>query len=134
MLLKDRIAMCKELSRTSDDDRYYYEVRGLKDAAAGFRPREPLARHPWYQRGYADGKLLRELENGGWLQMTLIDELTSLLNRHSCENTSNTPDFILAQYLIGCLGAFECAITQREGWYGRALQPPPILDSGKEDP
>lgn len=65
MTLKNRIAMCEELSRTSDDDRYYYEHCGLKDAAAHYGMRELLARHPWYQRGYADGKLLIELEQKG---------------------------------------------------------------------
>ena len=37
-------------------------------------------------------------------------ELTSLINRHSLENGSDSPDFILADYLTGCLHAFnECA-------------------------
>lgn len=44
-------------------------------------------------------------------------ELTSLLNRHSRENISNTPDFILAQYLMGCLKAGEHMINEREKWH-----------------
>lgn len=32
-----------------------------------------------------------------------VSELTSLLNRHCKENGSGTPDFILAEYLFGCL-------------------------------
>ena len=50
-------------------------------------------------------------------------ELQSLLNRHSQENASNTPDFILAQYLSGCLIAFNMAVQQRETWYGRDARP-----------
>ena len=45
-------------------------------------------------------------------------ELTELLNRHCRENHSDTPDFILAQYLWGCLFAFDMAVNSREQWYG----------------
>ena len=51
------------------------------------------------------------------------DELSSLINRHSKENGSNTPDFILAQYLEGCLEVFEAASQQRETWHGRDARP-----------
>lgn len=40
-------------------------------------------------------------------------ELEQLINRHSMENGSNTPDFILAQYLVSCLRAFNVAIERR---------------------
>ena len=46
-------------------------------------------------------------------------ELESLVNRHSGENGSNTPDFILADYLTDCLVAFDRAVNRRESWYGR---------------
>jgi len=46
-------------------------------------------------------------------------ELDVLLNCHNMELASNTPDYILAQYLIGCLKVFNIAIQQRETWYGR---------------
>lgn len=49
----------------------------------------------------------------------LESELASVLNRHSQENASDTPDFILAQYLIACLAAWNTATRQRESWYGR---------------
>ena len=45
-------------------------------------------------------------------------ELTHLLNRHSLENASNTPDFILAQFLIDVLHAWNQAVRRREAWYG----------------
>lgn len=50
-------------------------------------------------------------------------ELEHLLNRHSLENASNTPDFILAQYLCACLAAWDQAVQQRETWYGRDARP-----------
>ena len=60
-----------------------------------------------------------------------ISELHNLINRHSMENASNTPDFILAQYLTNCLRAWNQATQQRETWYGRDARPtsPPIGDS-----
>ncbi len=46
-------------------------------------------------------------------------ELQYLLNRFSKENGSNTPDFILAEYLNNCLITYNKALQQREKWYGR---------------
>ena len=50
-------------------------------------------------------------------------ELESVINKHSKENESNTPDYILAQYLSGCLAVFNIAVQQREAWYGRDPRP-----------
>lgn len=46
------------------------------------------------------------------------------INCHSAENGSNTPDFILAEYLIGCLEAYDKATLRRENWYGRGEEGP----------
>ena len=45
--------------------------------------------------------------------------LAAALNRFSAENASDTPDWILAQYLLGCLAAWNTGVQQRETWYGR---------------
>ena len=50
-------------------------------------------------------------------------ELKQLINRHSIENGSNTPDYILAEYLMSCLAAFEATTYLRERWYGGQLKP-----------
>jgi hypothetical protein len=50
-------------------------------------------------------------------------DLASVLNRHCRENYSNTPDFILAEYLICCLKAYEEIHKRRENWYGREFRP-----------
>lgn len=50
---------------------------------------------------------------------TFEQELAAVLNRHRQENASNTPDWILAEYLWGCLAVWNTAIQQRETWYGR---------------
>ena len=48
--------------------------------------------------------------------------IAAALNSVSAENPSNTPDFILAQYLLGCLEAWNAGVTAREKWYGRDKQ------------
>jgi anti-sigma-K factor RskA len=45
--------------------------------------------------------------------------LEELINSYSMENGSDTPDFILATYLLGCLRVFDKAIIDREIWYDR---------------
>lgn len=47
-------------------------------------------------------------------------EIEAAINRNSMENGSDTPDFILANYLADCLHAFDSAVLHREKWYGRA--------------
>jgi hypothetical protein len=54
---------------------------------------------------------------------SLFDELRELINRRSIESRSNTPDFILAEYMLTCLRAFEKASKDRELWYGKELRP-----------
>ena len=63
--------------------------------------------------------------------LKIEQELTTLLNRYSLENGSDTPDFILAQYLLACLAAYNTAVSQREVWYGRGLKHVPTGGSGK---
>jgi hypothetical protein len=52
------------------------------------------------------------------------EALECLLNQHSKENGSDTPDFILAEYLAGCLNTFDIAVRNREKWYGRPQSGP----------
>ena len=69
---------------------------------------------------------------------TLEQELRCLLNHHSAENESDTPDFILARYLLSCLSAWNTATQQRETWHGRDASPSgagkvPVAREGIED-
>ena len=59
---------------------------------------------------------------------SLSTSISTLLNKHSKENDSNTPDFILAKYLIECLTSFNKAVCARENWYGRSN----VIPSTKE--
>ena len=60
-------------------------------------------------------------------------ELSSLINKHSLENDSDTPDFLLASYLRSCLEVFSAMMLQRERWWGRKVrtdpEPPPPAPS-----
>lgn len=53
----------------------------------------------------------------------LEKKIQSAINSVSPENASNTPDFILANFLMNALAALDTAIQQRDKWYGRALAP-----------
>lgn len=44
-------------------------------------------------------------------------ELACVLNRYSKENASDTPDFILADYMIQCLQAWNNASRLRDKWW-----------------
>lgn len=49
---------------------------------------------------------------------SLQREISSVLNCACRENESNTPDFILAKYLMRCLQTGEKLIKERESYYG----------------
>lgn len=48
---------------------------------------------------------------------TFEKELESLINKYSKESGSNTPDFILANYLNDCLLTYNTAVNRRDKWY-----------------
>lgn len=54
--------------------------------------------------------------------------IRSVLNSYHEEKESNTPDFILAEYLSGCLDSFHKAVRAREKFYGREI--PEIVKIG----
>ena len=63
-------------------------------------------------------------------------ELEQLINKHSMESGSNTPDYILADYLCACLLAFNATVSVRGEWFGRvpefkgiAVGPNPVIVS-----
>lgn len=53
---------------------------------------------------------------------TFEQDIEGSINKHSKENDSNTPDFILAKYLSKCLEAFNECSRSREKWYGKELK------------
>ena len=59
----------------------------------------------------------------GDLTTDFESELTVLINKYNWEHVSNTPDWVLAQYLMGCMNTFNQATQQRETWYGPNPRP-----------
>ncbi len=55
--------------------------------------------------------------------LDLKRELAGLLNSHSAENASDTPDYLLAEFLLRCLNAYEQATQGRDAWYGMNPRP-----------
>jgi len=53
---------------------------------------------------------------------SLVDKFAAIINSVSRENASDTPDFILAEYLVMCLESFETTVRAREKWYGRKVK------------
>lgn len=54
--------------------------------------------------------------------LTFEQGLSQLINRHSMESESGTPDFVLAGYLAACLENFKVAVTQRAGFRGEHVE------------
>ncbi len=47
-------------------------------------------------------------------ERSLQYDIQALLNKYSRENDSNTPDYLLAEYLMKCLQAFEFIVLKRD--------------------
>lgn len=63
--------------------------------------------------------LIQKLNTNSRSELTTLQaELTALLNKYSREQNSGTPDFILAEYIMRSLSAFEYATGARDTWYG----------------
>jgi len=54
--------------------------------------------------------------------MQIKREFAVVINRHSLEKRSNTPDFILAEYLMDCLDTYKKIHDANEKWYGKKLE------------
>lgn len=72
------------------------------------------------------------------MKPTLFQQVQAAINCASRENESNTPDFILAEFLIGCLKQYENAVQARDRWYGieprPGWTPQPTSNPNKEQP
>lgn len=79
----------------------------------------------------ADRKRLERLDKGDKMD-ELEKDLAAVLNRHSAENATDTPDFVLARYLLTCLDAWNAGVARREEWYGRKAGNGAALVAGEE--
>jgi hypothetical protein len=67
-------------------------------------------------RMYKDASPLPESET--YERPGFEKELQLLINRYSMESGSNTPDYILVEYMTNCLNSFHYATRLRDNWYG----------------
>ncbi len=58
-------------------------------------------------------------------------ELQTLVNKYSVEVGSDTPDFLLAEYIVQQLNTWDQYVTRREMWWGRV--PTPKTNGGESD-
>lgn len=65
-----------------------------------------------------------EINHSADLNDTFEKKLEQLLNDYSMENGSNTPDFLLARFLMNCLNAYNAAVRKRDIWYKGKVQEP----------
>lgn len=56
-------------------------------------------------------------------ELTFKEKLTSLINSHSKENRSDTPDFILAEFMDRSLETFDIMTNKRDSWYEKDEEP-----------
>lgn len=56
--------------------------------------------------------------SGGDGSVSFEESLRELINQKSRENGSNTPDYVLADYLCRCLESFDRAVKERQLWHG----------------
>jgi len=54
--------------------------------------------------------------------MDFRTELCNLINKYNIENTSNTPDYILTDYLIDCLKLFSIISEKRDKYHNFNLK------------
>lgn len=57
------------------------------------------------------------------MSLELQHDIAEVLNRHSAENGSNTPDFLLAEFLTKVLEAWNDTVKARAMWYERYDSP-----------
>jgi hypothetical protein len=50
--------------------------------------------------------------------LTFERELESLINKYGIERGSDTPDFLIAEYMSNCLIAYQQVVTKRDKWFG----------------
>jgi hypothetical protein len=94
------------------------------DPPSSFSPIPPPGPGPWVRDEPSDEETLANMVTevtrlDGEHVKGFVDELTHLINKYSFENGSNTPDFILAQYLTNCLFHWNEAVELRDKWYSQ---------------
>lgn len=81
------------------------------------KPDDILVVGPETAKAIAEAMAMRSKSMSGDSKQTGFEEkLEDLVNEFSMENGSNTPDYILAQFLAGCLDLFNGTTKARDMW------------------
>ena len=51
-------------------------------------------------------------------EYTFRQELTGLINKHNLEQHCNTPDYIIAEYLVNCFNSYCEVKNHNDVWHG----------------
>ena len=79
-----------------------------------------------------EAEMHKEVRAQGAWKSDLRQKIESAINQNCAENGSNTPDFILADYMTDCLAAFDKAVNARKKWYRcRSAEP---VEAKPEEP
>lgn len=60
------------------------------------------------------------------MALSFEEDLQNLLNRHSAESISGTPDYILAEMLTNVLKTFNETVGKRAEWRGESVDLPAL--------
>lgn len=77
--------------------------------AVGYPEPLPPTNHPEFSGIAVDGPLQRRLD--------FREDVRGSINRNGLENLCNTPDYVIAQYLLDCFNAFIAAANSRDRWW-----------------
>lgn len=109
--------VCRDEAKRLEGDVTAYHLIGLALALGGRIRALPLpAPQP---AGAVEKAREATLHDAAAEELPLHREIENAINGHGVESGSNTPDFVLAAFLMDCLRAFDAATNQREKWYGR---------------
>lgn len=61
------------------------------------------------------------------MALSFQEDLEKVINRHSAESPSGTPDFILAEMLTNMLKAYNEAVNKRAEWRGDDMINPRVF-------
>ena len=54
--------------------------------------------------------------------LSFTEDLEQVINRHSAESPSGTPDYILAKFLTQVLKGYNDAVSERAEWRGESCE------------
>ena len=64
----------------------------------------------------------------------IISEFAEVINRNSLEQGSNTPDFIIAEYLVQHLRLLNEYSKHRREWYAKSSMPENQSQANRDQP